>query len=91
VFFNTMLAMNVMDFEGGAVHASGHAKLSGGVSSDNVKLYGPEAHRGNAPASLEWIGSSKWGSIGAGVGVQITVGGINPDPPTQKPYTAPVD
>ena len=90
-FFNTMLPMNVMDFEGGAVHASGQGQVSVGVSSDNVKLYGPEAHRGDAPASLQWLGFNDWGSRAAGVGVMITAGGISPDPPQQKPYPAPGD
>jgi len=98
VKFRTTLKINVMDFQGAAVHASGQAQgqvppggISAGVSSDNVKLYGPERHRGAAPVSLEWIGLSDWNSKAAGVGVMISYGGIEPDPPTQKPYPAPGD
>jgi len=92
VNFSTIMKTNVMDFEGGAVHASGQAQVSGGLSSDNVKLYGPEAHRpGDAPINLEWSGWNDWGSKGAGIGVMMSFGGISPDPPQQKPYPAPGD
>lgn len=91
VFFNTTLKMNIMEFEGGAVHVAGQGQVSAGVSSDNVKLYGPEAHRGNAPVSLEWIGFSDLGSLGAGVGIMLTAGGIDYEPRHQKPYPPPGD
>ena len=91
VNFRTTKEINVMDFEGGACHVSGQAQASGGGSFDEVKLYGPEAHRGVAPVPLEWSGFSDWGSKGVGVGAMVTAGGISPHPPTQKPYPAPGD
>jgi outer membrane protein OmpA-like peptidoglycan-associated protein len=88
--FTTTRKINVMDFGGGAIHLSGQAQVSGGGSIDELKLYGPEAHRGAARVSLEWYGLTPWGGKGAGVGAIITGGGISPDPPQQKAYPAPL-
>jgi hypothetical protein len=91
VTFSTVLKISLMDFEGGAVHLGGQAQVSAGASIDELKLYGPEAHRGTPRFSLEWIGVSKPWDKGAGIGAMLTLGGLSVDPPGQKPYPAPGD
>jgi hypothetical protein len=87
-FFNTNVKVNIMDFEGGAWHLSAQLQAGPGGSYDAVRLEGPEAHRpGCTAVKLQWYGITKFDkALGAGGG--LTGGGIDPNPPGQKPYPA---
>jgi hypothetical protein len=86
--FTTNVKVNIMDFEGGAWHLSGQLQAGPGGSYDAVRLEGPAAHRpGCNVVKLEWYGVTKF-DPGMGAGAGVTGGGIDPNPPGQKPYPA---
>jgi hypothetical protein len=87
--FTTNVKCNIMDFEGGAWHLSAQLQKGQGGSYDAVRLEGPAAHRpGCTTVKLEWYGVTLHDDPAAGAGVGITGGGIEPNPPGQKPYPA---